>query len=73
MGDRQKIFDTVAAHLLKQNKKSVGADNLGHVCQYRSSDGLKWAIGCLITDEAYYPNLENKPSVAPTNAASSNF
>lgn len=29
-------------------------------CQYRSPEGLKCAIGCLIPDEIYSPAMENK-------------
>lgn len=29
-------------------------------CQYRTSEGLKCAIGCLIPDELYRPNMETR-------------
>lgn len=52
--ERQRVFDTVARHLLKQGRKSQ--DDY-HGCMYRTSseagDVLKCAIGCLIADEHY--------------------
>jgi hypothetical protein len=53
----QEIFDTVVAHLRKQNEVSV--DDVG-VCKYRSDDGLKCAVGCLIDDDHYEPSMEGK-------------
>lgn len=49
----QEIFDTVAKHLLTQNQKCVK----DMVCQYRHN-GLKCAVGCLISDEDYRPEIE---------------
>jgi hypothetical protein len=54
---KQEIFDTVALHLIKQGKQS--ADATGD-CFYRSPDGLKCAVGCLIPDEVYRPEMEGK-------------
>lgn len=47
----QEIFNKVARHLLTQNKKSVLFS--GGSCAYRGKDGLKCAIGCLISDDDY--------------------
>lgn len=60
----QQIFDTVAAHLLKQRKKSL-KDGL---CVYRSghkaSSRVRCAIGCLIKDEFYHKRIEdNTPDI----------
>ena len=52
---RQEIFDTVARHLLAQNKKSLN----GATCVYRDGYGLSCAIGCLIADQHYTPNIES--------------
>jgi hypothetical protein len=52
----QEIFDTVKNHLLKQNAKSVNEEM--DICAYRSPDGLKCAIGCLISDKEYSPTME---------------
>ena len=51
----QEIFNTVAKHLLTQNKRSEATDGL---CMYRSDAGLRCAIGCLIPDEKYSAALE---------------
>lgn len=50
----QEIFDKVKSHLLSQGKKSFQ----GISCAYRGDDGLKCAIGCLISDENYSSSLE---------------
>lgn len=54
--NRQEVFDKVTSHLLTQNKPSEDEDKEN--CLYRSSEGLKCAIGCLIPDELYTPKLE---------------
>jgi hypothetical protein len=61
--DAQKIFDTVARHLLTQRRKSEETHGL-RSCLYRRSLGdgtaLMCAVGCLIPDESYSPDLEGK-------------
>ena len=52
----QEIFDKVKVHLLAQGKPAV--DWVTSQCRYRAPDGLKCAVGCLITDEAYTPDIE---------------
>ena len=58
--DNQSIFDQVARHLLTQKKRSLRrprpAANL--ICAYRGDNGLKCAVGCLISDEDYDPSME---------------
>lgn len=60
---KQEIYDKVKNHLLTQNKKSAKAAKFGEEdsfqCQYRH-EGLKCAIGCLIPDELYKPEMESK-------------
>lgn len=53
----QEIFDKVARHLLTQNRpaRDVYSDN----CRYRTENGLKCAVGCLIPDDKYTPEIEN--------------
>lgn len=51
-----EIFNKVKEHLLRQGRPST--DDIA--CRYRSPDGLKCAVGCLITDEAYDYNIEGK-------------
>ena len=55
----QEIFDFVAHHLLTQNECSVSP--LGKGCAYYGQNGLKCAAGCLIPDELYDEDLEDRP------------
>jgi len=52
----QEVFDQIAEHLLKQNAQSKQALN----CAYRGNDGLKCAAGCLIADNEYSEEFENR-------------
>ena len=52
----QEVFDTVATHLLKQNMRAIDMEGS---CVYRSHDGLKCAVGCLIPDDIYEPGFES--------------
>lgn len=54
MMDFQKTFDKVAIHLRKQGK----AATVGAGCMYRTDEGLKCAVGCLIPDELYDARIE---------------
>lgn len=59
----QKIFNTVAKHLLTQRKKSYGAmppevSGIGRGCLYRGPNGLKCAAGVLIPDKYYKRSME---------------
>lgn len=51
----QEVFDQVVTHLLNQGERSVDADGS---CAYRGIDGLKCAVGCLISDEDYNDSME---------------
>lgn len=53
--DNQEIFDSVARHLLTQRSKSV---LIGGGCAYRGVAGQKCAIGALIPDKVYTPEIE---------------
>jgi hypothetical protein len=53
---QQEIFDIVARHLLTQNAKAHRGDK----CVYRAEDGKKCAIGCLIPDDVYSPDMEGQ-------------
>lgn len=53
---QQEIFDIVSKHLLTQNTQSVFGG--GALCAYRGSQGRKCAIGVLISDEDYKPEME---------------
>ena len=52
----QQVVDTVGAHLVKQGVRSVDARG---DCVYRDAYGNECAIGCLIPDELYDPEMEN--------------
>lgn len=54
----QNLFDTIKQHLLTQNEQATRIDN--DDCVYRSSSGLKCAVGILIPDDEYIYTLENK-------------
>ncbi len=51
----QEVFDKVIAHLEVQGEQAL-SDN--KECRYRTSNGLRCAVGYLIPDDAYHPNLE---------------
>ena len=55
--EQQEIFDIVSRHLLTQMQVSrpVGQTE---GCAYRGGDGLKCAVGILITDEEYRPEMD---------------
>lgn len=61
----QEVFDQVAKHMLTQGVRSSGtiietdgAESKG--CKYRGDNGLMCAAGCLIADDEYNPEMENK-------------
>jgi hypothetical protein len=53
-----EVFEFVAAHLLKQNKRAI--DKQTNTCQYRTKSGKKCAFGCLIPKKLYKPDMENR-------------
>jgi hypothetical protein len=57
--NNQEIFDYVVAHFIKQGHRSIEP---GSGCLYRAPNGDMCAIGCLIKDEAYGPELEQLPA-----------
>jgi len=67
----QELFDRVATHLLMQGRRAMRGGMGSDYCAYRSPDGLTCAIGCLIPDERYDPELEGQSatSYAVLNAA----
>lgn len=60
----QQVFDYVAAHLLRQRKKSLrtleGDKNSGQWCAYRGNGATKCAAGCLFEDSQYDPKFEGR-------------
>lgn len=63
----QEVFDVVATHLLTQNKKAQHEET--GECMYRTCDGLRCAVGVLIPDELYDPNMEWTGVVTVTERA----
>ena len=66
--NKQQVFDKVAAHLLAQGITSSKGHEVGGTCLYRGPNGTKCAVGCLIPDDLYSPNMEGKSvpgSVSP--------
>lgn len=55
--NKQEIFDQVARHLLTQKELSLNQDSN---CMYRGDNGMMCAVGCLIPDELYTEDIENK-------------
>jgi hypothetical protein len=56
----QEVFDVVAKHLLIQNAKSMIKNMYltDLMCAYRGKNGAKCAVGILIPDELYAPDME---------------
>jgi hypothetical protein len=54
----QETFDFVITHLRKQGKRATQGG--GKECAYRGDDGTSCAIGCLIPDNIYDPEIEGR-------------
>lgn len=52
-----QISEKIRDHLIKQKAKSQNNDG---ACKYRNVNGDMCAVGCLIPDEVYSPELEDK-------------
>lgn len=53
----QNILNQVWEHLIEQN--AACKDEITDKCLYRSPDGLKCAVGCLIADDEYEDWMDN--------------
>lgn len=53
----QEVFEKVVRHLRAQGEKSL-MPGCSVACAYRGENGRKCAVGCLIADEHYAPDLE---------------
>lgn len=60
----QEIFDTVARHLIEQGRRAI--ESYEGNCAYRGVGGTKCAVGVLIPDDQYTPQIEGA-SVAFVN------
>lgn len=58
---KQEVFETVARHLFAQGRQAMTLDA---GCMYRGPDDTKCAVGCLIPDEMYSPDMEFKAVAA---------
>jgi len=54
--DQQLVFDTVARHLLSQRRRAIGG--VENNCKYKTPEGLRCAVGCLIPADRYSPAIE---------------
>ena len=60
MENNQKAFTDMVLHLRKQNAKALDPQvECENNCLFRAPDGNKCAVGGLIKDELYYPELES--------------
>jgi len=55
MNIQQQVFDKIVSHLRSQGKQS--RNTLGD-CVYKNTDGTSCAVGCLIEDQFYSPDIE---------------
>ena len=60
--EEQMLFNTVYTHLVRQGGPAgrFDADDF-FVCEYRDARGQRCAVGFLIPDDVYGPELENQP------------
>jgi hypothetical protein len=52
----QQAFDKMSEHLLSMNGRSI--DPYLDSCKYRSPNGQKCVVGCLIPDKMYEPDMD---------------
>lgn len=55
--EKQEIFDRAVSHMRRQGRRAKLASGN---CAYRGIDGTKCAVGALIPDELYCPDMEGK-------------
>ena len=52
----QEVFDHVINHLVTQGNRSYST----LMCVYRSPEGMSCAVGCLMSDKEYHPDMEGE-------------
>lgn len=59
---KQKTYNAVAKHLFTQGEPAMGSvdDHPKAICMYRAEDGKRCAVGCLIPNDEYKEEFENK-------------
>lgn len=66
----QTAFNRMVIGVFEQGATAVRFDNTGlRLCEYRTKDGLKCAVGQLITDDEYSPTMEDEPCDTLYNVA----
>ena len=55
----QRLFDNAAKGLIAQGQPAINHNS--KLCAYRTATGLKCAIGHSISDDQYYPDMEEQP------------
>ena len=66
----QEVFDKVVEHLARQK---IPATNGGDGCMLRTGGGLMCAVGCLIPEEDYRPEMEDHSAVQVVDARDNIF
>ncbi len=54
----QQAFTKIVTHLRAQNRQSK--DDLYRLCLYKAPNSDSCAVGCMIPDDQYSPNMEGK-------------
>lgn len=70
MTTAQEVFDHVVNHFRRQGRPAIhplwAPDSDAYArCVYRTADGNKCAVGCLIPDEKYDPSFEGQSVYEP--------
>lgn len=60
MCSKQETFNIVVDHLRQQNERATVVGEGTNSCAYRGDNNTMCAVGCLIPDEEYNPELEGK-------------
>ena len=58
MSLKQELFDRISKHLLNQNERST--EHISGACRYRGDNGLKCAVGAIISDKKYSEKIEGR-------------
>lgn len=64
----QSAYDKIRAYFSKPGA-TIAYDVEIRACRYRTSDGRKCAVGCLVPDSLYTKSMENMPGWSAIEAA----
>lgn len=56
--EAQEIFDKVYRHLIRQGRPAMIHEYGASHCEYRTENGLRCAVGCLIPKKLYDKSME---------------